>query len=143
MATPEINENCHYVKMTPIGVRLNLKNFILISFADLELLRKVSQGGGGRNPIPPPGEIGLNKLYKIFTLLIYYKVLHLVYSNSNDLIGSSDCHFLAFPWLFNLITLWSRDGAQVKLQALPWFDHRWSCSVQRPFLDMRHFYHLT
>ena len=37
-------------KMTPIGVKLNLKNFILISFAVLELLRKVSQGGG----IPPP-----------------------------------------------------------------------------------------
>ena len=43
-------------KMTPISVRLNLKNFILISCAVLELLRKVSQGG--RNP-PPPGEIGL------------------------------------------------------------------------------------
>ena len=43
-------------KMTPISVRLNLKNFILISCAVLELLRKVSQGGGIR---PPPGEIGL------------------------------------------------------------------------------------
>ena len=51
MATPEINENCHYVQNDPIGVRLNLKNFILISFAILELLRKVSQGGGIR---PPP-----------------------------------------------------------------------------------------
>ena len=43
-------------KMTPISVRLNLKNFILISCAVLELLRKVSQGGGIR---PGPGEIGL------------------------------------------------------------------------------------
>ena len=43
-------------KMTPISVRLNLKNFILISCAVLELLRKVSQGGG----IRPHGEIGLN-----------------------------------------------------------------------------------
>ena len=42
-------------KMTPISVRLNLQNFILISFAVLELLRKVSQGGGGI----PPAEIGL------------------------------------------------------------------------------------
>ena len=42
-------------KMTPISVRLNVKNFILISCAVLELLRKVSQGGG----IPPPDEIGL------------------------------------------------------------------------------------
>ena len=44
-------------KITPIGVRLNLKNFILISCAVLELLRKVPRGGG-RNP-PPTGEIGL------------------------------------------------------------------------------------
>ena len=45
-------------KMTPIRVKLNLKNFILISCAVLELLRKVSQWG--RN-LPPPGEIGLTK----------------------------------------------------------------------------------
>ena len=44
-------------KITPISVRLNLKNFILLSCAVLELLRKVSQEG--RNPPPPPGEIGL------------------------------------------------------------------------------------
>ena len=42
-------------KMTPISVRLNLKNFILISCAVLELLRKVSQGG---EISPPPGETG-------------------------------------------------------------------------------------
>ena len=44
-------------KMTPISVKLNLKNFILIPCAVLELLRKVTLGGG-RNP-PLPGEIGL------------------------------------------------------------------------------------
>ena len=49
-------------KMTPIGVRLNLENFIVISYAILELLRKVSQGGG----IRPPGEIGL--MIKILTV---------------------------------------------------------------------------
>ena len=43
-------------KMIPISVRLDLKNFILISCAVLELLRKVSQGGRIR---PPPGEMGL------------------------------------------------------------------------------------
>ena len=48
-------------KVTPIGVKLNLKNFILISCAVLELLRKVSQGG--RNPPPPPGEIGLIEIH--------------------------------------------------------------------------------
>ena len=40
-------------KMTPINVRLNLKNFILISCVVLELLREVSQG------VQSPGEIGL------------------------------------------------------------------------------------
>ena len=38
-------------KMTPIKVRLNLKNLILISCAVLKILRKVSQGGEFR---PPP-----------------------------------------------------------------------------------------
>ena len=46
-------------KMTPISVGLNLENFILISCAVLELLRKVSHGR--RNP-PPPVEIGLREV---------------------------------------------------------------------------------
>ena len=41
-------------KVTPIGVKLNLKNFTLISCGVMELLRKVSQGEG-----IPPGEVGL------------------------------------------------------------------------------------
>ena len=45
-------------KMTPIGVRLNLKIFILISCAVMELIRNVSLGGGGGQN-PPLGEIGL------------------------------------------------------------------------------------
>ena len=44
--------------MTLIGVRLNLKNFILISCAVMELLRKVSRGGGG-GEAAPSGEIRL------------------------------------------------------------------------------------
>ena len=43
-------------KMTPISVGLNLENFMLISVAVLELLRKVSQVVGIR---PPLSEIGL------------------------------------------------------------------------------------
>ena len=54
MATPKITENCSVIcKMTPIGVRLNLKIFILISCAVTELLRKVSRGGRGAEPAPP------------------------------------------------------------------------------------------
>ena len=47
-------------KIIPISVRLNLKNFVLISCAVLELFRKVSQGGAESAP-PPPGEIGLKR----------------------------------------------------------------------------------
>ena len=43
-------------KITPISVRLNLENFILISCAGLELLRKVSQGVESASL---PDEIGL------------------------------------------------------------------------------------
>ena len=50
-------------KMTLISVRLNLKNFTLISLAVLELLRKISQGQNPPSP-PPPGKIGLNGLIK-------------------------------------------------------------------------------
>ena len=42
-------------KITLISVGLNVENFILISCAVLELLRKVSHGGR-----IPPGEIGLS-----------------------------------------------------------------------------------
>ena len=57
MVTPEINENCHYVQNDPHRCNIKLKNFILISCAVMELLRKVSQGGGP----PLPGKIGLRK----------------------------------------------------------------------------------
>ena len=50
MAIPKIDENYHYVLNDPHKCKINLKNFILTSCAVLELLRKVSQGGGIRNP---------------------------------------------------------------------------------------------
>ena len=43
-------------KVTPIGVKLNLTNFTLISCGVMELLRKVSQEEG-----IPPGEVGLKQ----------------------------------------------------------------------------------
>ena len=59
MATPEINEIVTMWQMTPIGVRLNLKNLILISCGVTELLRKVSGGGGSDR---------VNRSYSIFFL---------------------------------------------------------------------------
>ena len=60
-------------KMTPISVRLNLKNFILMSCAVLELVRKVSRGGGEESP---PGEIGL-KCFFIFLFLLAFSQMTL------------------------------------------------------------------
>ena len=58
-------------KMAPIGVRLNLKNFILISYAVSESSRKVSRGEGG---IYPPGEIGLRSCLTSFYRQVLPKV---------------------------------------------------------------------
>ena len=57
MATPKINENSDYVQNGPHKCEIKLEKFLFISCAVLELLRKVSQGGG----IRPPGEIGLKR----------------------------------------------------------------------------------
>ena len=57
MATPEINENCHYVQNDPHKYRIKLGKFhfdILCCFGVIK-----ESLPGGRNPPPPPGEIGL------------------------------------------------------------------------------------
>ena len=58
-------------KMTPIGVRLNLKNFILISCTVMELLKKVSRGA--ESALPPPkvrkGQRNLNHEIGIGTFI--------------------------------------------------------------------------
>ena len=54
-------------KMTPIGAGLNLKNFILISCAVLELLREVSWGGGGEIRSLPTKRTMLNMKTKFRT----------------------------------------------------------------------------
>ena len=57
MATPKINENCHYVQNDPHKCNIKLEKFyfdILCRFGVIE----ESLPGGGTAP-PPPGEIGL------------------------------------------------------------------------------------
>ena len=56
MATPEINESCHYVQNDPHKCRIELGKFhfdILCCFGVI----KESLPGGAESP---PGEIGLN-----------------------------------------------------------------------------------
>ena len=57
MATPEINENCHYVQNDPYKCRIELGKFhfdILCCFGVIK-----ESLPGGRNPPPAQGEIRL------------------------------------------------------------------------------------
>ena len=67
MATPKINEKCHYMQDDPHKCKIKLEKFhfdILCRFGVI----KESRFGvikeslpGGRNPPPPPGEMGVKK----------------------------------------------------------------------------------
>ena len=67
MATPEINENCHYVQNDPHKCRIKLGRFhfdILCCFGVIK-----ESLPGGQNLPPPPGEIGLRKCSDSMTTL--------------------------------------------------------------------------
>ena len=58
MATPEINENCHYVQNDSNRCKIKLEKFhfdVLFCFGVI----KESLPGGTESAPPPPGEIGL------------------------------------------------------------------------------------
>ena len=58
MATPKINENCHYVQNDSRKCKIKLEKFhfdILCRFGVI----KESRPGGRNPPPPPPSEIGL------------------------------------------------------------------------------------
>ena len=60
MATPKINEHCHYVQNDPHKCWIKLGKFhfdILFCFGVIK-----ESLPGGRNAPPPPGEIGLNSV---------------------------------------------------------------------------------
>ena len=61
MVTPEINENCHYVQNAPHRRKINLEKLHLDTLCCLELLRKVSQGGGRNCPPSPVKPIAVKK----------------------------------------------------------------------------------
>ena len=74
MATLEINKNCHCVQNDPHKCKIKLEKFhfdILCCFG----VTKESLPGG-RNPPPPPGEIGLNSLIKETTCNVMVAHLH-------------------------------------------------------------------
>ena len=57
MATPKINENCYYVQNDPHRCKIKLEKFHLVLLGSY-----YGSFSGGRNPPPPPGEIGLRSL---------------------------------------------------------------------------------
>ena len=60
MATPKINENCHYVQNDPHKCKIKLEKFHFDSFCRFGVIKESLLGGGGAESAPPPGEIGLN-----------------------------------------------------------------------------------
>ena len=78
MATPEINENCHYVQNDPHKCRIKLGKFHFDILCCLGVIKESLPGG--RNP--PPGEIGLSKC--IYTL-------NKQYLNSQTISGIKYC----------------------------------------------------
>ena len=61
MATPKINENCHYVQNDPHKCKIKLENFHFDILCPFGGIKKVSQGESTAPP-PSPGEIGLRRL---------------------------------------------------------------------------------
>ena len=57
MATPEINENCHYVQNDAHKCRIKLGKFHFDILCCFGVIKESLPGGGIRRP--PPGEIGL------------------------------------------------------------------------------------
>ena len=60
MATPEINENCHYVQNDSQRCKIKLENFHFDIFCCYGVNKERLPGGQNPPPPPPPlGEIGL------------------------------------------------------------------------------------
>ena len=58
MATPEINENCHYLQNDPHRCKIKPEKFHFDILCCFEVIKE-SLPGSGIRPVPP-GEIGLN-----------------------------------------------------------------------------------
>ena len=67
MATPKINENCHYMQNDPHKYKIKLKKFHFDFLCRFGVIKESFPGGGGAES--PPGEIGLN--YKHVTKYIF------------------------------------------------------------------------
>ena len=59
MATPKINESCHYVQNDPHKCKIKLEKFHFHIFCSFGVIKESLPGGGIRPP--PPGEIGLSR----------------------------------------------------------------------------------
>ena len=58
MATPKIDENCHYVQNNPHKRKIKLEKFHFDTLCRFGVIKESLPGGGIRPPLPP-GEIGL------------------------------------------------------------------------------------
>ena len=68
MATPEINENCHYVQNDPHMCKIKLEKFQFDILCRFGVIKESLLGGGGG--IRPPGEIRLNKFLSSYKIIL-------------------------------------------------------------------------
>ena len=59
MATPKINENCHYVQNDPHKCKIKLEKFNFDILCSFGVIKESLPGGTESASPPPPGEIGL------------------------------------------------------------------------------------
>ena len=71
MATPKINENCHYVQNDPHKCKIKLEKFHFDILCRFGVIKESLLGGP--ESAPPPGEIGLKRLMTVFGRTDYFR----------------------------------------------------------------------
>ena len=73
MATPKINENCHYVQNDPHKCKIKLEKFHFDILCRLGVIKESLPGGWGGGGIhTPPGEIGLRNYCKVVLMICLF-----------------------------------------------------------------------
>ena len=77
MATPRINENCHYVQNDPHTCKIKLEKFHFNILCRFGVIKECLPGGGGRIRHLHQGKIGLSfsLVAEALTGLIYHRPL--------------------------------------------------------------------
>ena len=99
IATPEIDENCHYVQYYPQKCKITRGKFHFDILSCYGVIKKIIGGGGGGEISPPsPGEIWLRTTIPFVTA--YLEIFHCMY---HPVISVSDLYF-TFGFTINALS---------------------------------------